>query len=610
MMRQMRENTKWIMLLTAMAFVALMVTEWGMDLSGRSSAGVTGGELGRVNGEPITYEEYISVYRNLYEQQSTSSPDPITPAMNRQIEDAAWEQLVSQKLLDQEMRRRGITVTAQEVRDAARLAPPEELMTAPAFQTDGQFDLVKYQQFLASPTLDEQFLRQLEAYYRERLPRSKLYFQNVAGVWVTDEQLWRMWRDEHETATVRYIAYVPNALVPDAQVTVSDASIRAYYDEHRDDFVRPAQATVRYVVLNRAATAADSAAARTLAAAHRAAITGGESFEAVARRASGVDSLTRLAGERFTVARGQSAPALEQAAFAQAVGGVTQPVETQLGYHIVKLEARRGDTLEVRQIVVPIALSPEREEQLQDRADQLEDEASERGLQQAAAALGLSVRTGELTPALPILPAVGAIDDGVDWAFRDAVVGDVSDVFESPQAFYVLELVSRRDEGTLPLEEATPTVRAVLMRRARMDQARQMLADAERRARAGQSLESIAAATGARVADAGPFTRGQFVPGLGRLNAAIGAAFGLNAGQTSPLIEAEAQLFLIQTVSRAQPNRAEWQLQIPQQRARVLQSLGEARWQQYVTALRESAEIIDNRQQVLRQAPGQNPASR
>lgn len=37
MMRQMRENTKWIMLVTAMAFVGLMVFQWGMDLSGRSN---------------------------------------------------------------------------------------------------------------------------------------------------------------------------------------------------------------------------------------------------------------------------------------------------------------------------------------------------------------------------------------------------------------------------------------------------------------------------------------------------------------------------------------------------------------------------------------------
>ena len=69
MMRQMRDNMKVIMLVTAVAFVGLMVFGWGMDITGRSSAAATGGELGRVNGEPITYEEWNLAYRNLYEQQ-------------------------------------------------------------------------------------------------------------------------------------------------------------------------------------------------------------------------------------------------------------------------------------------------------------------------------------------------------------------------------------------------------------------------------------------------------------------------------------------------------------------------------------------------------------
>ena len=71
MMKQMRENTKWIMLITALAFVALMVFEWGMDMSGRSAGALTGGELGRVNGVPITYGEFSEVYRDLYEPDST-----------------------------------------------------------------------------------------------------------------------------------------------------------------------------------------------------------------------------------------------------------------------------------------------------------------------------------------------------------------------------------------------------------------------------------------------------------------------------------------------------------------------------------------------------------
>ena len=158
MMRQMRENTKWIMLVTAIAFVALMVFEWGMDITGQSSGSF--GELGRVNGTPVTYEMYQAAYRNLYDQISNAQEDPITSAQNRDIEEAAWNESVNQVLVQQELARRGIRVSDQEIRDAARFSPPQELMGDPIFQTDGQFDIQRYQEFLATAA-DELFLLQL-----------------------------------------------------------------------------------------------------------------------------------------------------------------------------------------------------------------------------------------------------------------------------------------------------------------------------------------------------------------------------------------------------------------------------------------------------------------
>jgi peptidyl-prolyl cis-trans isomerase D len=603
MMRQMRENTKWIMLIVAVAFVGLMVFEWGMDLSGRSGAQASGGELGRVNGDIITYDEYRAVYQNLYQQQQAAMESPITSAMNRQIEEAAWDQLVTQRLLQQELRRRGIRVTDEEIREAAMYAPPPELMEAPAFQTDGQFDPAKYQQFLASPALDLQFLQQLEAYYRDMIPRSKLYYQNTAGLYVTDGQLWRMWRDARETATVSYIAFQPDALVQDAEVNVTDQAIRQYYNEHRSDFVRPALASVRYVWLDRTPTQADTMLARQAAVEHRQAIVGGEAFDEVAARASAGPAGEPIRSAPFPVVRGQSPGPFEDAAFNTPVGQVSEPVRTAGGFHVVRVESRRADTAQVRQILVPIVMAEATENELLDRVDGLERDADNLGLEQAAARHDLQVSSGELSPAMPFLPGVGSVEEGVDWAFDDAAVTEVSPVFESEQAFYILELISRRDEGVLSLQEATPTIRTILVRQAKLERARQLLADAERRARAGEPLDQLGAQFGVSPEQAGPFSRGEFVPGLGRVNAAIGAAFGLQPGATSPLIEAEQRLFIIRSIARQEPNRAEWQAQVEEQRNRVLQAMAESRWSQYMLALREDAAIVDNRRQVLGRGP-------
>lgn len=245
-MQQMRENTKWIMLVTALAFVGLMIFQWGMDLSGRSSAQLSGGEVGSVNGEPIMYQEYQAVVNQLYAQASAAG-QTVSWAQQQQLEQAAWDQVVMQRLVSQELERRGIQVTDAEVAQAARYEPPPEFRNQPAFQTDGQFDPEKYYAFLSSPTTDADLLLQLEAYYRDAIPQAKLFNQSTAGLYVTDNELWRMWRDQNERARIHYIAFDPKALVPENAVTVSDAEIRRYYNEHKDGFIRPARATVKYL---------------------------------------------------------------------------------------------------------------------------------------------------------------------------------------------------------------------------------------------------------------------------------------------------------------------------------------------------------------------------
>jgi hypothetical protein len=51
----MREVTKPLIMLALLAFVALMVFQWGMDITGRSGGSL--GEIGSVNGDAIYYEQ-------------------------------------------------------------------------------------------------------------------------------------------------------------------------------------------------------------------------------------------------------------------------------------------------------------------------------------------------------------------------------------------------------------------------------------------------------------------------------------------------------------------------------------------------------------------------
>ncbi|MGH7444222.1 MAG: peptidylprolyl isomerase, partial [Longimicrobiales bacterium] len=577
-MRQMRENTKWIMLITALAFVALMVFEWGMDATGRSGAQISGGELGRVEGEPVLYAEYNATYRNLYDQQQAMSAEPITSAMDRQNKDAAWQQVVMEKLIALELERRGIVVTDEEVLQAARNVPPQEFMSNPMFLTDGQFDINKYHQFLASPAIDNQLLLQLESYYRQMIPRSKLYYQVVAGTFLSDAELWRMFQDANETATVRFLAFDPNLLVPDAAVSVSEEEIEAYYRDHEEDLQRPAQATVRFVTITRAPTSADSAAVRVRVDSLRTALADGADFAQLATEHS-ADSISAVDGGRLTIRRGQTVPEFDEAAFSRPIGQIGEPVRTQFGWHVLRVDERGGDSAVVRHILIPIERTTSSIDALLMRADSIDELAESRTLDEIARTFALTVSDATINEDFPFIAVVGAVDEGADWAFNQLPdSGMVSPVLENPTAFYVLELVERTPAGTIPLADARNALRARIMTQKKLERVRQIANEALEQLNGGASFEQVAQANNLQVQQQGPFSRGDAVAGLGQMNAAIGAAFGMQPGERSGIVEADEVLFILESIARTQADRATFETQLEQQRAQASAALQEQRW--------------------------------
>lgn len=608
-MRQMRENTKWIMLITALAFVGLMVFEWGMDFSGQSGAQLRGGEIGSIDGEPVTYDEYNVVYRQLYDQQQQAQQnEPLTPTQVRQIEDAAWERVVSNRLIERELERLELQATDEEVREAALNSPPPTFRNAAAFQTDGQFDLDKYHQYLSSPTTDPQVLRDLENYYRTIIPRNRLVQRISSGVYIPDAELWRMYRDQNATATVRYLALEPEQLVPDAAVSVSEQDIRQYYRQNEEDFRQPQQATVRYVTIDLSTTAEDTAAARQRALELRTEIQEGGDFAAIARSESADRGSASQGGELGTFERGQMVGPFEDAVWSLPLGEVSEPVKTQYGFHLIEVQERTDSTAMARHILVPFELSREREDRLLARADSLEDLTETLSFDAAAEQLGLQIREATIRKDQPFLPGVGDVGEGLNWAVYQAQPGDVSPLFESENQFYLFELLSSTPERVLSLEEATPTIRLQLQRQEKLERARDIGRDIVDRVRQGQELETVAAEHGLEPMQAGPFTRVDYVPGLGRANAAIGAAFGLEPGEYSAPVEANGRIYVLQLLDRTEASREQWQQQKQEQRMAMLSALEESRVQQYLEELREDAEIVDQRELVLNAPAGAQQA--
>ena len=597
MMRQMRENTQWIMLVTAVAFVGLMVFQWGMDITGRS--GMSVGELGSVNGTPVLYEEYNQTYRRLIDQVQNSQEDPVTSQQVQDIEDAAFDDVVNQILIRQELERRGIEVTDAEILNAARFSPPPEFVSSPAFQTDGVFDIQKYQSYLASPTIDDLFLLQLESYYRNVIPRGKLLRQVSSDVYISDAELWEEFLDRNEQISVRYVALNPAQRVADSLIVVTTAEVRSYYDDNREEFELPAQATLSAVVIDKTPTPADTAAAGETTALLRQEILDGTDFEDLLNR-SGIASGS---GDLGWFTRDRMVPQFSDVAFAAVVGEITEPVKTPFGYHLIEVQGKAGDSIQARHILVPFARTDESELELFTLADSLEELGESRTIQEATELLGLTVQTSFVNADFAFLQGAGQIGEGADWALEEASEGDVSPVFETRQAFYMLELVETREAGYASLEDATPSIEQTLLAQKKLGVAKLEGEEVLAAIRAGQSIEVVAEMRGLEIDSAGPYARVDFVPGLGRLNAAVGSGFGLNVGEISGVIEATNNVFIIKLADYFAADTTVFEDERLARREELQGFAQQTRMQEWLNGLRDIARIEDRRDEVLNVDP-------
>ena len=613
MLREMRTITKYVFPVLALSFVGWLAYGQVQEiLSGSRDTVVVVDtahnwflrllHVGRVE---IRNTEFQNAVQAAVQQYQASNGTSVIPAEDRQqIENQVVDQLVRAKLIQRETQRLGITVTDQEIRDAAQTSPPPEVLSLPDFQTNGQFDPTKWRRFLQSGQNPE-FLLALEARYRDQIPQVKLLQYITADLYVSDAKLWRIYRDQHDSVAVDLVSVGPEQIA-DSAIAVSDAEATRYYDAHKDDFKRPAAAWTSFLALPRAPNHADSLAALTRADSLRAAAASSlTKFEDIARHESSDTASGRQGGDLGWIKRNQ--PQFDSLFLAGLrglpVGQVSKPVRSSFGYHLIRIDAEKGDSLHVRHILVPIELAGAHRDSVESVADSLDRIVAERDsgwlLDSAARRLHLPLaHAPKIVDGDRAVLGRYVIPDVSVWAFQHRI-GETSNVIQGEVAYYVFRLDSLQEEGVAPLKQVRDQVdyQVRLGKKTQLWKTRsQQLASAL----ATTPLATAAAAQGLAVQRLGPFTRLHPPPILQLEPNVLGTIFGLGVGQHSGALIGEHRGFVVQLTERHAADSATWAAQRDTQREGLLQSARQARVEAYITALRQRATVVDRRKDLFR----------
>lgn len=233
--------------LMQLVLLVLIVPSFALiGVSGYSSYVSGDHDLVKVGKTAITMEEFERARANQLRQMQENSRGGFDPSVldDPQVKRALLDSLIDYRVL--------ATTAASERFNVSDAVLRESIASMPQLQVEGQFSPERYNEALAAAGMTT---RDFEQSQRFELALSRVLGPVARTASAPAPVVDNLERALTEQRTVRLQGY-PDEDFADS-VTVSDADIQAWYDEHKQEFEIPEQATVQYLLLDEAAAMAN-----------------------------------------------------------------------------------------------------------------------------------------------------------------------------------------------------------------------------------------------------------------------------------------------------------------------------------------------------------------
>ncbi len=325
-------------------------------------------QVGEVLGKKISVQDFQALVDEYQEViKMTQGRDNLSDDELNQVKDQVWQQFVNNTILESEAEKLGLTVTDQELQNVLKAGTNPMLMQTPFVnQQTGRFEVSQLTKFLndykkmqsqGNAQMSEQYetiykyWNFLEKNIRQQLLATK-YQQLLGQCLLSNPVSDKMAFDAQNEESDIMLAAVPYSSIKDSEVEVSDADIKAKYDEQKEMFKQYVESRdIKYVDFQVKASKADrDALMKTMKEAQQHLSAGVVPAEAVRKAQS------QVAYTGIYATRGAFPSDIAAKIDSMAVGQVSAPFETAFDntYNVVKLinKTQLPDSVEYRQIQV------------------------------------------------------------------------------------------------------------------------------------------------------------------------------------------------------------------------------------------------------------------
>lgn len=331
-------------------------------------------QVGEVLGEKINVTEFqklVDEYTEVIKMQQ--GQDNLNEDQLNQVKDMVWNTYVQTKLIENETKKLGLTVTDAELQNVLSEGTNPMLMQTPFFnQQTGRFDVNALKKFLAEykaqGQANPQLAKQYDTIYKywtfiEKTLRQQLLAQKYQGLFAhcflsNKVEAQMAFNDQNQESQIQ-LAALSYSSIDDNKVQISDADLKAKYDEVKGRFKQYVESRdIKYVDVQVKASAADRAALQKEFAGYSQALASATDASDVVRKST---SLVNYLG--VPVSKDAYPYDIAQRLDSMAVGSTSKVFENNSDntLNVIKLVSKQllPDSVQYRQIQVAGATAEE-----------------------------------------------------------------------------------------------------------------------------------------------------------------------------------------------------------------------------------------------------------